>query len=1827
MTQQLINVGVSPNDSTGDPIRLAFQKINNNFSELYANVASGVIRLSGNTITTTSGNITIGPTDGQVFIGLDSQLIVSNTAASTSSTTGAFLVSGGVGISGKLYLGDEIHGHDAYFTNIDSTQIGVNIPSIGKFTSLSAATISGPQIGNLGALLTGTLTTTSQPNITSLGTISALTVGDIHMTTGIFWAGNGEAYGNGVLTGYTLPTASNVRLGGVKTGDGLTADGAGVLSLNAASSADIGGIKVGANLTITGAGVLNYSLPTANATILGGVKIGSNLAIDPSTGVLRGATPYATTSIPGVIKVGSGLSIDNTGVLNADALPKANATILGGVRVGNGLIIDGDGILSSTGGYTLPTANATVLGGIKVGTGLTINQSTSVLSANALPIASGTVLGGIRIGAGLTIDPLNGTVSTLASGGNYSLPQATGSVLGGIKVGTGLIIDGSGTLSVSFSSAPSSNANLPVANATVLGGVKIGSGLTVTAEGLLSANAVPLGNYVLPTASSTVLGGIKVGLNLTVDATGTLNAASSNYGNVNVSNFLASYTGTLKAGSIIPSTGAAYTNGIQFPFLSPGDSAWIKYYNITGTDTLGGDNTVLEIGVGNESFGVGQDSITFTTSSGVGINKFNPQAELDVKGDVRISENLYVDKILYSNGNPYLSGGGGSSSIASTTVLGSIKVGDGLRIDSTTGTLSVTGAGAGGYNLPVATTGLLGGVKIGSTLSIDGNGVLNVGNGAKGYTGSSGIQGPPGGYTGSAGFVGSQGYGGPVGYAGSKGDPAGYTGSYGDSGYTGSKGYAGSVGAGYTGSASTVPGYTGSKTPGYTGSQGIAGEYAALGYTGSIGAVGSAGPPGGYTGSVGAGYAGSVGDVGPRGYAGSASTVIGFTGSGFTGSRGYVGYAGSAGDAGPPGPAGPAGSGATYTLPVASAGTLGGIKPGAGISVDPVTGVMSMTGATGGSTGTLNIVGSVISGTTTEGIMIKGFTSADVTISSDSFAQIQWVQNINNTVNHRYSWIYADNKGAHIQINDADCTMWDFNNDGTTRFPEFTFPATHGTRGQVLIDNGTGQLRWGNVADAAAGDFTIATTDILGVVRIGSGLSITADTGILSITNPYSNSNVATYLPTYTGNLQAGNVITLGNGAVYIGTGIFWVGNGAPYIPYGNSQVELHLGNSTAIGNLVANAGIIAGNIGIIQANLKVLAGNIGNLQANTALLVGNIGNLQANTSLLVGNIGNLQANTALLAGNIGNLQANTSVLAGTIGTLVTSSAAQNNSIVYLTDNVSLLWTNAWYQSNVVTTLTSNVSTLFSNAWLQSNTLASLTSNVTNLWSNAGIQADLIASLQGSTYNDGNVANYLLSGSVGTVKAATYIATSAGQFRGYFTGAIGANVANTGSFTTLSVSSWANVGGNLYAGQFVGYHTGAIGANVANSGAFTTLTSSGQTGLANTAVSGLYTTSGIFWANGLAYGSDSIYTNTNVASYLPTHTGNVKAGNVLITTGLLWAGNGNPFSNYSNTDVASYLPTHTGNVKAGNVLITTGLLWAANGNPFSNYGNTNVASYLPTHTGDITAKKVTVDSATGGFYWSNGSLFGSESIYSNTNVSAYLPVYTGNIQAGNLKTTSAIYTTTGIFWAGNNASYISPSGSDTQVLYNNGGSTAGAAYVTYNKTSGNLYSSSPTQSTSSTTGALVLNGGVGVGGNMNVAGYIKANGILYPNGAPYGQDDTLIVALSNEIDTLTAGTGKMTVRIPYDVTLTDIPRAHVTAGSSAGAIVIDVKNNGTTIFGAAGGKLTIPSGTANKTSYPGSTVTLQTTTISNDTEFTFDVTSPGTGVIGLKVTIYFRRNV
>ena len=47
MAQQVINIGAAPNDGTGDALRTAFGKCQNNFDEIYQVLKDGGLQVSG----------------------------------------------------------------------------------------------------------------------------------------------------------------------------------------------------------------------------------------------------------------------------------------------------------------------------------------------------------------------------------------------------------------------------------------------------------------------------------------------------------------------------------------------------------------------------------------------------------------------------------------------------------------------------------------------------------------------------------------------------------------------------------------------------------------------------------------------------------------------------------------------------------------------------------------------------------------------------------------------------------------------------------------------------------------------------------------------------------------------------------------------------------------------------------------------------------------------------------------------------------------------------------------------------------------------------------------------------------------------------------------------------------------------------------------------------------------------------------------------------------------------------------------------------------------------------------------------------------------------------------------------------------------------------------------------------------------------------------------------------------------------------------------------------------------------------------------------------
>ena len=93
MAKQTINIGATANDGTGDQLRTAFDKVNDNFNEVYDELGGtnlSNIQLSGNTISTedTNGNLTLDPNGSGTII-----LANATTASSTLTVTGALTAS------------------------------------------------------------------------------------------------------------------------------------------------------------------------------------------------------------------------------------------------------------------------------------------------------------------------------------------------------------------------------------------------------------------------------------------------------------------------------------------------------------------------------------------------------------------------------------------------------------------------------------------------------------------------------------------------------------------------------------------------------------------------------------------------------------------------------------------------------------------------------------------------------------------------------------------------------------------------------------------------------------------------------------------------------------------------------------------------------------------------------------------------------------------------------------------------------------------------------------------------------------------------------------------------------------------------------------------------------------------------------------------------------------------------------------------------------------------------------------------------------------------------------------------------------------------------------------------------------------------------------------------------------------------------------------------------------------------------------------------------------------------------------------------------------
>lgn len=170
MAKQTINIGTSPNDGSGDPLRTAFIKINDNFSELYAKGAAGSnLNFSTNSIVSinTNGDIALDP-DGTGIVDIQADtvfasgksltvgnMLLDNSTISTVSTNTDLQLTGtgtgGVIIENLLIRNSEIAVNTSSANDLRLSGLGVGVVEIvGDRIRITTANTPTTNVGDVG---------------------------------------------------------------------------------------------------------------------------------------------------------------------------------------------------------------------------------------------------------------------------------------------------------------------------------------------------------------------------------------------------------------------------------------------------------------------------------------------------------------------------------------------------------------------------------------------------------------------------------------------------------------------------------------------------------------------------------------------------------------------------------------------------------------------------------------------------------------------------------------------------------------------------------------------------------------------------------------------------------------------------------------------------------------------------------------------------------------------------------------------------------------------------------------------------------------------------------------------------------------------------------------------------------------------------------------------------------------------------------------------------------------------------------------------------------------------------------------------------------------------------------------------------------------------------------------------------------------------------------------------------------------------------------------------------------------------------------------------
>jgi hypothetical protein len=417
MSQLTVNLGTTPNDRTGDSLRVAFSKVNTNFTEIYTTFATQAYvasTMSGQVATaltaysgTVGGTLTTAAqpnvTSVGTLTGLNSTgaVYVSNTTASNSVITGALRVAGGVGVVGNITATSATIGSLTVAGESDTGDltVGGNLNVTGTITGSVTGTITGSVTGNAGTATKLFAARNLAGN--SFDGSASITFANKFIVQGTTDSGLGGAQFLGALsTGLLKNTVTTGVLSIASAGSDYLAPGS--LSVTTGSASGGGSLSYSGGV-FTFAPAAAYSLPTASTSVLGGVKVdGTTITID-GTGVISGSASFTgptSSTLTSVVITSATVDYDFTWQFSCAStrlIWGARVTI-SGTNTGSGTI---NGSANGTGTYYIINTNGTTsfslsatLGGLPitttVGTPVGLTYTISASTTQSIPVFSST---------------------------------------------------------------------------------------------------------------------------------------------------------------------------------------------------------------------------------------------------------------------------------------------------------------------------------------------------------------------------------------------------------------------------------------------------------------------------------------------------------------------------------------------------------------------------------------------------------------------------------------------------------------------------------------------------------------------------------------------------------------------------------------------------------------------------------------------------------------------------------------------------------------------------------------------------------------------------------------------------------------------------------------------------------------------------------------------------------------------------------------------------------------------------------------------------------------------------------------------------------------------------------------------------------------------------------------------------------------------------------------------------------------------------------------------------------------------------------------------